>query len=78
MFLDKNLNGSWTTGSYAEKRQPEEVFYYPKKLTLIKNWEFEETWNPFKTPLLQQKPKELKPKTESQNNSQSGRNNNNY
>lgn len=60
MFLDENENGKWDTGSISEKRQPEEVFYYSKKLTLIKNWEFEETWDHTAVPLLNQKPEELK------------------
>ncbi len=64
MFLDVNGNGKWDTGSVLEKRQPEEVFYYSKKLTLIKNWEFEESWNHTETPLLQQKPVELKKTSE--------------
>lgn len=64
MFLDRNRNGKWDTGSILEKRQPEEVFYYSKKLTLIKNWEFEETWNHTTVPLLEQKPGDLKKTTE--------------
>lgn len=60
LFLDDNKNGKWDTGSILEKRQPEEVFYYSKKLTLIKNWEFEETWDHTAVPLLNQKPEELK------------------
>lgn len=60
MFLDDNKNGKWDTGNVFEKRQPEEVFYYSKKLTLIKNWEFEETWDHTAVPLLKQKPEELK------------------
>ena len=64
MYLDRNGNGKWDTGSVLEKRQPEEVFYYSKKLTLIKNWEFEETWDYTAVPLLEQKPADLKKTTE--------------
>lgn len=60
MFLDDNKNGKWDTGNVFEKRQPEEVFYYSKKLTLIKNWEFEETWDHTAVPLQSQKPEELR------------------
>ena len=60
MYLDRNGNGKWDPGNYFEKLQPESVYYYEKKLTLIKNWEFEETWNHTTTPLLKQKPEELK------------------
>jgi len=41
------------------RRQPEEVYYYPKMLSLKANWEFEETWNYTEVPLLEQKPAEL-------------------
>ena len=64
MFLDRNGDGKWTTGSYLLSRQPEEVYYYPKKLKLIKNWEFEETWDYNALPLLKQKPEELIKKSE--------------
>jgi len=59
MFIDENGNGRWDTGDLATRRQPEEVFYYPKKLTLMANWEFEETWDYKQVPLLEQKPAEL-------------------
>ncbi|NDP20572.1 MAG: hypothetical protein GZ091_05785 [Paludibacter sp.] len=59
MFVDENENGKWDTGDFTTKQQPEEVYYYQKKLTLMANWEFEETWDYKKIPLLQQKPVEL-------------------
>jgi hypothetical protein len=59
MFIDRNGNGKWDPGDLKAKRQPEEVYYYPKKLSLIKNWKFEETWDYNETPLLKQKPQEL-------------------
>lgn len=59
MFIDMNFNGKWDTGDLATRRQPEEVFYYPKKFTLKANWEFEETWDYKLVPLLLQKPVEL-------------------
>jgi hypothetical protein len=59
MFIDENGNGKWDPGDLAKRIQPEEVFYYSKKLTLMANWEFEETWNYNDTPLLKQKPAEL-------------------
>lgn len=60
MFLDINRNKKWDTGDVAKNLQPEEVFYYSKKLTLIKNWEFEESWDHLAVPILLQKPTELK------------------
>ena len=59
MFIDINSNGKWDTGDLTTWRQPEEVFYYPKKFTLKANWEFEETWDYKSVPLLLQKPVEL-------------------
>jgi hypothetical protein len=60
LFLDENGNGKWDTGDFAAHRQPEAVFYYPKKMTLMPNWEFEETWDYLEVPLLEQKPKEIR------------------
>lgn len=59
MYIDENGNGKWDTGNLSKRLQPEEVFYYPKKLSLMANWEFEETWDYKETPLLKQKPLEL-------------------
>lgn len=59
MFIDRNHNGKWDAGNYLKNIQPEETYYYPKKLTLIKNWEVEETIDYQSVPLLKQKPKEL-------------------
>ena len=59
MFIDENGNGKWDPGDLAKRQQPEVVYYYPKKLTLMANWEFEETWDYMQVPLLQQKPVEL-------------------
>ena len=60
LYLDKNKNGKWDTGDFLTLTQPEEVYYYSKKLSLRANWEFEETMNFKVTPLLEQKPTELK------------------
>jgi hypothetical protein len=60
MFIDENGNGKWDTGELATHKQPEQVYYYPKKLTLMANWEFEETWDYKQTPLLLQKPTAIK------------------
>ena len=60
LFVDENANGLWDPGELVTHRQPEQVYYYPKKLTLKANWDFEETWDYMQIPLLQQKPTELK------------------
>ena len=43
-FIDSNNNGIWDTGNYDEGRRPEEVFYFPQKLTLKANWDLEQEW----------------------------------
>ncbi len=45
MFVDRNGNGKWDTGEYASQTQPEEVFYFPKPLTLRALFEVEQEWN---------------------------------
>jgi hypothetical protein len=61
MFIDENGNGKWDTGSLDAHRQPEQVYYYNKKLTLMANWEFEEKWEQWSSvPLMKQKPQELR------------------
>jgi len=45
LFIDANDDGEWTTGSIADSIQPEEVYYYPKKINLKKNWTIEQSWN---------------------------------
>ena len=59
LFIDENGNGRWDPGDLISRKQPEEVYYYPKKLTLKANWDFEETWDYNQLPLLKQKPAEL-------------------
>lgn len=41
-ILDSDANGTWTTGSYWQKRQPERAIYLPKTLELRENWDMEE------------------------------------
>lgn len=45
LFIDSDGNGEYTNGSLTELRQPEDTYYYPKKLTLKKNWDRAETWD---------------------------------
>ena len=60
LFNDTNNNGKGDTGSYAEKRQPEEVFYYNKVWEMKANFEFEEDWDVHALPVDRQKLDELK------------------
>ncbi|MDE6490963.1 MAG: hypothetical protein K2L49_07370, partial [Muribaculaceae bacterium] len=60
LYIDRNRNGEYDTGDLLQRRQPEEVYYYSKKLNLKKNWDMEQTWNITELPLDQQKPIEIK------------------
>ena len=60
LYIDRNRNGKWDTGSVNEMTQPEEVYYYPKKITLKKNWDVEQSWNIDELPIDRQKPTEIK------------------
>lgn len=64
---DLNGNFRWDTGSLAERKQPEEVFYDHKALVLRANWDVEEPWNVKELPLLEQKPSELIQKDKDKN-----------
>ena len=46
LFIDSNANGKWDTGNPVDSiaLQPEEVYYFAKKLELKKNWDIEQTW----------------------------------
>lgn len=59
LFVDANGNGLWDTGNYDEHQQPEEVYYFPYKLSMRAFWDIEETWDYNALPIEQQKPKEL-------------------
>lgn len=59
IVIDTNGNGVWDTGNYAEKRQPETVYYSPKMYEIMQNWQVEETWDVNSTPLSKQKPLEI-------------------
>lgn len=60
LFIDRNHNGRWDTGSVADTLQPEDVFYFSKKLDLKKNWDVEQQWNIYETPVDLQKPEDIK------------------
>ncbi len=42
IIYDDNKNGIWDTGSYIEKRQTEEVIYFPKEIDVRANWDVEQ------------------------------------
>ncbi len=58
-FIDRNDNGLWDTGNMESHRQPEDVYYYPKKLNIKKNWDLSQAWNLQELPVDKQKPLEI-------------------
>ncbi len=59
LFIDEDGNEKWTTGDWLKHRQPEKVYYFPSKLSLRANWDFEETFDYTAIPQLDSKPQEL-------------------
>lgn len=59
-YIDSNRNGKWDTGSISEQRQPEDIYYYSKKLSVKKNWEIEQSWDINQLPVEAQKPNQIK------------------
>ncbi|MCD8317882.1 MAG: Ig-like domain-containing protein [Paraprevotella sp.] len=59
LFIDRNGDGEWTTGDYATQQEPEEVFYFPKQLSLKARWEVEQDWDVRGIPLNKQKPEAI-------------------
>jgi hypothetical protein len=59
LYIDYNQDGQWTTGDWLLRRQPEPVYYYPAKLKLRANWDFEETFDHLAMPQTESKPQAL-------------------
>jgi hypothetical protein len=59
MYIDYNGDTHWTTGDWLKKRQPEPVYYFPSKLKLRANWDFEETFDHLAIPQTKSKPRAL-------------------
>lgn len=60
LYIDADSSGVWSTGNLASNLQPEEMYYYPKKIALKKNWEIDINWNIYDTPVDMQKPYAIK------------------
>lgn len=60
LIVDRNANGRWDTGSIADSIQPEDVYYFSRKLNLRKNWDVEQTWLIDELPVDLQKPYAIK------------------
>ncbi len=72
LIVDENDNFKWDTGNYAEKRQPEVVYYYPNVIEVMKNWQVEiesPPWDIRSATFTKQKPLDItknKPKEATQ------------
>lgn len=44
-ILDKNDNGKWDTGSYQDKYQPEQVYYWNNIIKVRSNWDNSVNWD---------------------------------
>ncbi|MCH5347146.1 MAG: Ig-like domain-containing protein [Muribaculaceae bacterium] len=60
LFLDANGNGKYDTGNLHAGLQPEEVYYYPKKVALKQAFTVRQSWDIYETALDLQKPYEIK------------------
>lgn len=60
MYIDRNNNGKWDSGTYDKKIQPEQVYYFPKVWEMKANFDFEENWDVNAVPLDRQKLNEIK------------------
>lgn len=60
LFIDRNNNGEYDTGNLLQHIQPEEVYYFSKKLNIKRNWEIEQSWNIYELAIDAQKPNDIK------------------
>jgi hypothetical protein len=44
VIYDDDKDGEWTTGNFLEKRQAEEVIYFPKELDIRANWDVDQVF----------------------------------
>ena len=42
LIYDDNKNRIWDTGNFLEKRQAEEIIYFPKTIDVRANWDVEQ------------------------------------
>jgi molybdenum cofactor biosynthesis enzyme len=45
LIYDDNKNRKWDTGNFIEKKQTEEVIYFPKDIDVRSNWDVEQPFN---------------------------------
>jgi uncharacterized protein (DUF2141 family) len=39
VFIDNNNNGKWDPGNIFKNEEPEDIFFYPERITIRANWE---------------------------------------
>lgn len=60
LFLDLNGDEEWTNGDMRLRRQPEDIYYFSKKLAIKKNWDRTESWDINSLSVELQKPDDIK------------------
>lgn len=60
LYIDSDGNGKYTNGNISQQLQPEDVYYFNKKLHLKKNWDRSELWDINALPPDRQKPDDIK------------------
>jgi uncharacterized protein (DUF2141 family) len=45
VIYDTNGNKEWDSGNFLERRQPEEVIYFPKEIDVRGNWDVDQTFD---------------------------------
>ena len=45
VVYDENKNKEWDAGNFVEKRQSEEVIYFPKEIDVRANWDVDQSFN---------------------------------
>lgn len=60
LVADINGNGKFDAGNLDNLQQPEKVYYLPNELKLRANWSIDQAWDILATPILEQKPDEVK------------------
>ena len=45
VIYDDNANGEWDTGNFLEKRQAEQIVYFPKEIDVRANWDVDQEFD---------------------------------
>jgi uncharacterized protein (DUF2141 family) len=45
VIYDVNGNKEWDSGNFLERRQPEEVIYFPKEIDVRGNWDVDQPFD---------------------------------